>query len=175
VDDLRFPTGRFSSVKRPLTREERGAKIEAIRVAPNRLREAVAGLEDGQLDTPYRDGGWTVRQVVHHVVDSHVNAYTRFRLALTEDNPTIRPYQEKLWAELPDAKTLPVEASLAILDALHARWVALLDTLGPEQCRRPLHHPESGDQTIDSLLELYAWHGAHHTAHITGLRSRKGW
>jgi len=175
VDDLRFPTGRFSSVKRPLTGDERAAKIEAIRVAPARLREAVADLGDVQLDTPYRDGGWTVRQVVHHVVDSHVNAYTRFRLALTEDNPTIRPYQEKLWAELPDAKTLPVEASLVLLDALHARWVALLETLEPEQCRRPLRHPESGDQTIDTMLEVYSWHGAHHTAHVTGLRSRMGW
>jgi len=175
VDDLRFPTGRFSSVKRPLTPGERAAKIEAIRTAPAKLRSAVAGLNDQQLDTPYRDGGWTVRQVVHHVVDSHVNAYVRFRLALTEDNPTIRPYQEKLWAELPDAKTLPPEASLAILDAVHARWVALLETLGPDQCRRPLRHPDSGDMTVDTMLELYGWHGAHHAAHITGLRSRSGW
>jgi uncharacterized damage-inducible protein DinB len=175
VDDLRFPTGRFASVKRPLTPEERAAKIEAIRATPTRLRSAVAGLSDAQLDTPYRDGGWTLRQVVHHVVDSHVNAYARFRLALTEDNPTIRPYQEKLWAELPDAKTLPVESSLAILEALHARWVALLEALAPEQCRRPLYHPESGDMTIDTLLEVYGWHGPHHTAHVTGLRSRRGW
>jgi uncharacterized damage-inducible protein DinB len=175
VDDLKYPTGRFSSVKRPLTPDERAAKIDAIRVAPARLRAAVSGLSEAQLDTPYRDGGWTLRQVVHHVVDSHMNAYVRCRLALTEENPTIRPYQEKLWAELPDAKTLPVEASLAILDALHARWVALLKALAPEHFRRTFHHPESGDHTIDSMLELYAWHGAHHTAHVTGLRSRKGW
>jgi uncharacterized damage-inducible protein DinB len=175
VDDLRFPTGRFSSVKRPLTPAERSAKIEAIRGTPARLRAAVAGLSDPQLDTPYRDGGWTVRQVVHHVVDSHLNAYVRCKLALTEENPTIKPYQEKLWAELPDSKTLPVETSLAMLEALHARWVALLDSLGPEHCRRTLHHPESGDMTIDSLLELYGWHGLHHEGHITGLRARMGW
>ena len=175
MDDLRFPTGRFSSVKRPLTPAERASKIDAIRKTPARLRAAVKGLSDVQLDTPYREGGWTVRQVVHHVVDSHVNAYVRFKLALTEENPTIKPYQEKLWAELPDAKTLPVESSLAILDALHARWVAVLETLGPEQCGRTLKHPESGDMTIDSLLEVYGWHGPHHEAHITGLRARKGW
>ena len=111
LDDLRFPTGRFSSVKRPLTAQERESEIDAIRVAPARIRSAVEGLSDAQLDTRYREGGWTVRQVVHHVVDSHVNAYIRFRLALTEENPTVRPYQEKLWAELPDAKTLPVAPS----------------------------------------------------------------
>jgi uncharacterized damage-inducible protein DinB len=162
-------------VKRPLTPTEREARIDAIRRTPARLRAAVKGLSEAQLDTPYREGGWTVRQVVHHVVDSHVNAYVRFKLALTEENPTIKPYQEKLWAELSDAKTLPVESSLAILEALHARWVALLDTLDPEQFRRTLHHPESGDMTVDSLLEVYGWHGPHHEAHITGLRARKGW
>lgn len=175
MDDLRFPTGRFSSVKRPLTPAERATKIDAIRSTPARLRAAVKGLSDAQLDTPYREGGWTARQVVHHVVDSHVNAYVRFKLALTEENPTIKPYQEKLWAELPDARTQPVEPSLAILEALHARWVGLLETLAPEQWRRTLHHPESGDMTIDSLLEVYSWHGPHHEAHITGLRARKGW
>jgi uncharacterized damage-inducible protein DinB len=175
VDDLRFPTGRFSSVKRALTSGERAAKIEAIRAAPSKLRAAVAGLSDEQLDTPYRDGGWTVRQVVHHVVDSHLNAYVRCRLALTEENPTIKPYQEKLWAELPDARDLPVEVSLDILTALHARWVALLERLSAEQFRRPFRHPESGDQTIDTMLEVYGWHGAHHEAHITGLRARRSW
>lgn len=175
MDDPRFPTGRFSSVKRPLTLDERRARIDAIRAAPGRFRTAVAGLSDAQLDTPYRDGGWTVRQVVHHVVDSHLNAYVRFKLALTEQKPTIRPYDEKLWSELPDAKTLPVEVSLAILEALHTRWVALLDALEAEQFGRPLHHPENGDMTLDSLLELYAWHGRHHEAHVTGLRERSGW
>jgi uncharacterized damage-inducible protein DinB len=174
-DDQRYPTGRFSSVKRPLTPAERAASIEAIRVHPKRIRAAVGGLSESQLDTPYRDGGWTVRQVVHHVVDSHTNAYIRFKLAITEDNPTVRPYQEKLWAELPDAKTMPVEASLSILDGIHARWAVLLESLAPEQFRRPLHHPEMGDITIDTLVELYGWHGAHHVAHITGLRARKGW
>ncbi len=175
VGDSRYPTGRFSSVKRPLTRDERASRIDAIRTHPVRIRAAVAGLGDEQLDTPYRDGGWTVRQVVHHVVDSHTNAYIRFRLAITEDKPTIRPYQEKLWAELPDAKTLPVETSLAILDGLHARWVALLEALTPEQFQRGLHHPEMGDLTVDVLLELYGWHGAHHVAHITALRERMRW
>lgn len=175
TSDPRYPTGRFSSVKRPLTRDERASRIEAIRSHPARIRAAVAGLSDQQLDTPYREGGWTVRQVVHHVVDSHTNAYVRFKLAITEDGPTIRPYQEKLWAELPDARTLPVEASLSILDALHARWVAFLETLTPDQCRRPLHHPDTGELTVDMMLELYSWHGAHHIAHITGLRERMAW
>ncbi|MEQ1854842.1 MAG: YfiT family bacillithiol transferase [Longimicrobiales bacterium] len=174
-DALKYPTGRFSSVRRPLTPEERAARIEAIRALPSTIRAAVAGLDDRRLDTPYREGGWTLRQVVHHVVDSHTNAYIRFKLAVTEDRPTIKPYQEKLWAELPDARTLPVEASLAILDALHARWVAFLQALEPEHFGRPLRHPETGDFTVDMMLELYAWHGAHHVAHITGLRARKGW
>jgi uncharacterized damage-inducible protein DinB len=175
IDDPRYPTGRFASVKRPLTAAERASLIDAIRSHPARMRAAVVGLDDRQLDTPYREGGWTLRQVVHHVVDSHTNAYIRFKLAITEDEPTIRPYQEKLWAELPDAKTLPVEASLSILDALHARWVAFLETLTPEQCRRALRHPEVGDLTVDAMLELYGWHGAHHVAHVTGLRERMGW
>lgn len=174
-DDLRYPTGRFSSVKRPLTQSERAARLDAIRVHPAKLRAAIAGLGDAQLDTPYRDGGWTVRQVVHHVMDSHVNAYIRFKLAITEDKPTVRPYQEKLWAELQDGRTLPVEVSLSVLDGIHARWAVLLDSLTPEQFGRPLHHPDTGDITVDTLLELYAWHGAHHVAHITGLRARKGW
>jgi uncharacterized damage-inducible protein DinB len=174
-DALKYPTGRFSSVKRPLTAQERAERIEAIRAHPAKMRAAVAGLSEAQLDTPYREGGWTVRQVVHHVVDSHTNAYIRFKLAVTEDGPTVRPYQEKMWAELPDARTLPVETSLAILDGLHARWSAFLAALAPEQFRRPLHHPEMGELTVDALLELYGWHGAHHVAHITGLRARKGW
>jgi uncharacterized damage-inducible protein DinB len=175
LDDLRYPTGRFSSVKRPLTPAERASKIQAIRETPARMRSAVSGLSAEQLDTPYREGGWTVRQVVHHVVDSHVNAYIRFRLTLTEDEPTVRPYKEKLWAELPDAKTMPPETSLAILDGVHARWVALLEALEPQQFQRPLQHPENGPMTLDMLLELYGWHGRHHEAHITGLRERSGW
>ncbi len=174
-ETLKYPTGRFSSLKRPLSTQERAERIDAIRALPVAIRAAVAGLSDAQLDTPYREGGWTLRQVVHHVVDSHTNAYIRFKLAVTEDTPTIRPYQEKLWAELPDARTLPVEVSLAILDTLHTRWVAFLSALEQEQFRRALRHPDSGDFTVDSMLELYAWHGAHHVAHITGLRTRRAW
>jgi DinB superfamily len=175
MDDLRYPIGPFSSVKRVLTNEERRTRIDSIRAHPARMRAAVRGLTDAQLDTRYREDGWTVRQVVHHVVDSHVNAYVRFKLAATEDFPTIRPYEEKLWAELPEAKSAPVEMSLAILDALHARWVAHLEGLGPADFERPLHYPGVGDVTVDLLLELYSWHGRHHEAHITRLRDRSGW
>lgn len=175
MSDVRYPIGPFKSVQRTLTGEERKKLIDAIEAAPARIRAAVSGLSDGQLDTPYRDGGWTVRQVVHHVVDSHVNAYCRFKLALTEDNPTIRTYEEKLWAELPDAKSDPVEGSLAILDTLHPRWVSLLRSMEPEHFERPLHYPGIGDRKVDVLLEIYGWHGAHHEAHITSLRERMGW
>jgi uncharacterized damage-inducible protein DinB len=174
MSDPRYPIGKFKSVRRTLTGEERAELIAAIRETPVRLREAVSGLSDAQLDTPYRDDGWTVRQVVHHVVDSHVNAYCRFKLAATEEHPTIRTYEEKDWAELPDAK-LPPEVSLAILDALHARWVAFLDAMGPEYFERTLHYPDMGDVAVDLLLELYGWHGPHHTAHVTTLRERSGW
>lgn len=174
MDDPRYPIGKFRSVRRTLSREERAALIDAIRETPARMRAAVAGLSDGQLDTPYRDGGWTVRQVVHHVVDSHVNAYCRFKLAATEDHPTIRTYEEKEWAELPDTK-LPPEASLAILDALHARWVAFLEGVEPSYFERTLHYPGTGDVTPDVLLEIYGWHGPHHVAHVTTLRDRNGW
>jgi uncharacterized damage-inducible protein DinB len=149
--------------------------VDAIAVLPTRVREAVAGLHDAQLDTPYRPGGWTVRQVVHHIADSHMNAYVRLRFALTEDHPTIKPYSESAWAELADARTMPVDVSLTLLDGLHARWSALLRSLAPEQFARSLTHPESGEMTIDSLVALYAWHGRHHTAHITELRNSEGW
>jgi hypothetical protein len=162
-------------VGRPLSEVERSALIDAIDGHPGRLRAAVAGLTDEQLDTPYREDGWTPRQVVHHVVDSHVNAYVRFKLALTEDNPTIRTYEEHVWAELPDAKSAPVEGSLAILDALHERWVSVLRNMGPEDFARPLHYPGVGDVTVDALLEIYGWHGPHHEAHVTTLRKRMGW
>ena len=175
MSDVRYPIGPFSSVKRPLEAEERAALIDAIEGHPARMHAAVAGLTDDQLDTPYRDEGWTPRQVVHHVVDSHVNAYVRFKLALTEDHPTIRTYEEHLWAELPDAKSAPVDGSLAILDALHARWVSFLCGLAPEDCGRPLHYPGMGDVTVDLLLEIYGWHGPHHEAHVTNLRERMGW
>lgn len=175
MSDVRYPIGPFSSVGRALTDAERAALIDAIEAHPARMRAAVEGLTDEQLDTRYRDDGWTLRQVVHHVVDSHVNAYVRFKLALTEDNPTIRTYEEQLWAELPDGKTAPVEGSLAILDALHARWVSCLRNMGTEDFARPLHYPGIGDVNVDLLLEIYGWHGPHHEAHVTSLKERMGW
>ena len=172
--DPRYPIGRF---EQPLeaTPELRRQAIEVIAEAPAKLRAAVAGLSPVQLDTPYREGGWTVRQVVHHVPDSHLNAYVRLRLALTEEQPAIRPYQENLWAELPDAKSGPVEVSLALLDALHGRWVRLWRSLSAEQFGRVFIHPDYGPRTVDWLVFLYAWHGRHHTAHITELRRQKAW
>lgn len=173
MTDLSYPIGRWQR-ERSLDPQQRAARIGEIAAAPAALRRAVAGLEPEQLDTPYRPAGWTVRQVVHHVPDSHLNAYVRLRLALTEDNPTIRPYDEKLWAQLPDARAEP-EVSLLLLDALHRRWVLLLEALPPADFARPLHHLEMGDLTVDELLSLYAWHGRHHVAHVTALRERKGW
>ncbi len=174
-DDPRYPTGPFRSVGRKLTPAEREALIDAIAAHPDRMRAAVAGLGDAQLDTPYRDGGWTVRQVAHHVVDSHLNAYIRFKLAVTEEMPRIVTYEQAVWAELPDGKTAPVEGSLRILDALHARWVSFLRALPPEAFARTLDHPEMGRMTVDALLEHYGWHGPHHEAHVTKLREREGW
>ena len=173
--DLRYPIGRFSLEGEP-TDERRQDWIAAIASTPTELRAAVAGLTDAQLDTPYRPGGWTVRQVAHHVPDSHLNAYTRFKLALTEDEPTIKPYDEARWAELPDARSAPVEPSLSLLASLHERWVLLLRQLGPEEFARTFHHPEHGRAlALGKVLAMYAWHGRHHTAHITRLRERMGW
>jgi hypothetical protein len=170
VTDLRYPIGPFAYDGR-MTDARRAECVARIAAAPARLRAAVAGLDDAQLDTPYRPGGWTVRQVVHHLPDSHINAYTRIRLALTEDTPTIKPYEEARWAELPDARTLPIDISLALLEALHARWVPLLRGLGAGDGARQLRHPEHGRlMPIDELIALYAWHGEHHIAHVTGLR-----
>jgi hypothetical protein len=174
-DDLRYPIGKFS-YDGTMTDARRTECVARIAAAPAGFRAAVAGLDDRQLDTPYRPGGWTVRQVVHHVPDSHLNAYTRIRLALTEDIPTIKPYEEARWAELPDARSLPVEISLGLLESLHARWVPLLQRLGPAEGARQFRHPEHGRlMTIDELLAMYAWHGEHHTAHVTRLRERMGW
>ena len=175
MSDLRYPIGRLAPVGRPLTPQERVVLVDAVAAHPARMRAAVAGLTDEQLDTRYREGGWTLRQVVHHVVDSHVNAYVRFKLALTEDNPTIPTYEEQLWAELPDGKSAPVEGSLAILEALHARWVSCLRNMAPEDFERPLHYPGMGDVKVDLLLEIYGWHCPHHEAHITSTRERHGW
>ncbi|MDQ3138534.1 MAG: putative metal-dependent hydrolase [Gemmatimonadota bacterium] len=175
MTDLRYPIGQFS-YDGAMTSARRAGCVARIAAAPGRLRAAVSGLDDARLDTPYRPGGWTVRQVIHHVPDSHLNAYTRIRLALTEDTPTIKPYEEARWAELPDARTLPVEVSLTLLDALHARWVALLGCLGAADGARRFRHPEHGRlMTVDELLAMYAWHGEHHAAHVTGLRERMGW
>ena len=161
--------------KSRLTPDERTAAIATIADSPRRLRDAVKGLTDAQLDTPYRPGGWTVRQLVHHVADSHMNAYGRFRLALTEENPTIKPYDEAKWAELADARTLPVDVSLTLLDAMHQRLDTLLKSAGDDAFQRTLNHPENGPMTLDTLLGIYSWHGRHHAAHVTGLRERMRW
>ena len=174
MEALKYPVGRFDAAAE-VAHSQRAALIDSIADTPRRLREAVHGLNDSQLDTPYREGGWTVRQVVHHVPDSHLNAYTRFRLALTEDGPTIRPYDESAWARLPDAASAPVDVSLQLLAALHTRWDLLLRTLAESDYARPLHHPEMGRMTIGTLLRMYEWHGRHHVAHIMGLRQRNGW
>ena len=174
-EDLRFPVGRFQPPAK-VTAEERRAWIAELAAAPAKFRAAVEGLNDAQLDTPYRPGGWTVRQVIHHVPDSHLNSYTRFRLALTEDNPTIKPYHEDRWAQLADARTMPIEVSLVLLESLHERWVRLLDSMTPEQFARTFVHPQQNRTiSLDGNLALYAWHCRHHTAHITKLRERMGW
>ncbi|PYO40744.1 MAG: putative metal-dependent hydrolase [Gemmatimonadetes bacterium] len=174
MSDLHYPIGRFEPVT-SLAPAQRVTCIDQIAAAPDGLRRAVTGLDDRQLDTPYRPGGWTVRQVVHHVPDSHLNAYTRFKLACTEDSPTIKTYEEARWAELPEARTAPIDVSLDLLTALHRRWVLFLRLLGPDDFARTVRHPEWGSPTVDFLLAQYAWHGRHHTAHITALRDRMGW
>jgi uncharacterized damage-inducible protein DinB len=153
----------------------RSANMQTLRLLPVRLRAAVSGLSDAQLDTPYREGGWTARQVVHHVADSHANCYIRFKLALTEDWPTVKPYDEAAWANLADSRWLPVEVSLAMIEALHGRWVGLLESLSDEDFQKGFEHPELGRQNLAKVLALYDWHSRHHTAHITHLRARQGW
>src|SRR5437899_2609926 len=172
--DIRYPIGKFTW-SGSQTASERSRRIDEIAATPGGMRKAVAGLSDAQLETPYRDGGWTVRQVVHHVPDSHMNSYIRFRFALTENEPTIKPYDEAQWAELIDARTAPIEPSLSLLEGLHQRWTLLLRSLSAEDVKRKFHHPELGVVTIEQYIALYAWHGAHHVAHITSLRERKGW
>ena len=172
--DLRYPIGKLVR-KMQLTAEERRTAIDAIADAPRSLRAAVANLTDAQLDTPYRAEGWTVRQVVHHVADSHMNAYSRFRFALTEENPTIKPYDEAKWAELRDARSMPVDVSLDLLDSMHARLVALLRSLAEAEFQRTLNHTQNGPMTVDALLGMYSWHGRHHVAHVTALRNRMKW
>ena len=171
--DLSYPIGKFH-YEGPYNGEQRHHFIEEIAAAPQRLRSAVHNLRESQLDTPYRPGGWTVRQVVHHLPDSHMNAYIRFKLALTEPNPTIKPYDEKLWAEMADVQ-VPVETSLVLLEALHHRWTTVLRAIQPEQFDYKLRHPELGQLDLDRLLAMYAWHGKHHVAQIMSLRKRLGW
>ena len=172
--DLRYPIGEFK-FEAPLAQDQRQALIERIEQTPARMRAAVAGLNDEQLDTPYRPEGWTVRQVVHHVPESHLTSYIRFKLAITEDEPVIKPYFEDRWAELDDARTAPIALSLDLLETLHGRWVWFLRSLNEKDWQRTFRHPELGLVSLDKNVALYAWHGQHHVAHITSLRERKGW
>jgi len=173
--DPRYPVGKFTMPTSALSAAERRELVNQIAATPARMREAVAGLSASQLDTPYRDGGWTVRQVVHHVPDSHMNAYTRVKLALTEEQPTIKPYDEAAWAKLNDVRDTPVETSLILLETLHQRWDTILRAMTDADFERTLLHPAMGVMTLDGLIAMYAWHGRHHVGHITSLRSRSGW
>ena len=173
-EDLRYPVGDFAGPVEQ-TPQQRRAMIAVIAALPENLRSAVSGLNDAQVNTPYREGGWTVRQLVHHVADSHINAYVRVRRALTEDWPAVSAYDEKLWAELPDARTLPILVSLQLLEALHRRWVALFESLTEEQWQRGYVHSEDGRQKLADVVQVYAWHCRHHVAHVTELRKRMGW
>lgn len=173
LEDLRYPIGRF----RPPASSDpavRAGQITALRLLPSMLQNAVNGLTQLQLDTPYREGGWTVRQLIHHIADSHANAYVRTKLALTEDWPTIKPYDEAAWARLADSR-LPIDGSLAMIAAMHERWVALLESLSDADFERGYIHPENGRQNLATVLAVYAWHSRHHTAHITSLRTRQNW
>ncbi len=170
-NDPRFPIGKFNAEEF----QSRDENAKTIARLPDSLRAAVDGLSDEQLDTPYREGGWTLRQTVHHVADSHINSLCRFKLALTEDeSPTIRPYYEDRWAELADSR-MPVDISLNIIDGVHSRWTALLESMTDDDFKREFIHPETGRWTLERVLALYAWHSLHHTAHVTALRSRRGW
>lgn len=174
MSDPRYPIGKFSFTA-PLTKEQKQDHLTDIERTPERLRAALRGLTDEQLNTPYREGGWTARQVTHHVPDSHMNAYIRFKLALTEDDPTIKPYMEDRWADLAESKQAPVELSLALLDSLHERWMMVLRNMTTDDWKRTFRHPEMGPMTLDKTLALYSWHGKHHTAHVTALREKMGW
>ena len=173
--DLRYPVGKFEKPASLHTSDQRRELIDQIAATPARMRAAVAGLSGAQLETPYRDGGWTVRQVVHHVPDSHMNAYTRVKLALTEHEPTIKPYDEAAWARLNDVRETPIETSLVLLEMLHQRWDTILRSMSDADFSRTLLHPDHGVITLDWLVAMYAWHGRHHVAHITSLRARNAW
>ena len=172
--DLQYPVGRFE-FPREVSSQDCERFIQEIAETPANLRAAVTGLSAGQLDMPYRPGGWTVRQVVHHLPDSHLNSYVRFKLALTEDEPTIKPYYEDRWAELQEAKTAPIEVSLVLLDSLHKRWVLMLCSMKSEDWKRSFRHPDLGVVSLEKNVALYSWHGRHHVGHITSLRERMGW
>jgi hypothetical protein len=174
MSDPRYPIGKFEFAG-PTDETQRAQLINEIEQTPRALRAAVNGLSLKQLETPYRDGGWTLRQVIHHVPESHMNAYIRFKLALTEDEPTIKPYLEDRWAKTQDVQNTPLETSLTLLDSLHDRWVRLLRGMKPEDWKRTFRHPELGTVSLEKNLALYAWHGRHHTAHITELKKRLGW
>lgn len=172
--DPRYPTGKFE-MPAQITTTLRQDAIRKIAETPAKIRAAVGGLSDAQLDTPYREGGWTVRQVVHHVPDSHMNAYVRLKLALTEDKPTIKPYAEDKWAQLADSVSTPIATSLSLLETVHERFVILLRSLSDADFSRKLIHPDHGERDLNWLVFIYAWHGAHHTAHITELRKKNNW
>jgi len=174
MENLQYPIGRFHWPGRS-TLSDRSGWVRTIATTPRMLQDAIAGLTPEQLDVPYRDGGWTVRQVVHHYADDHMNTYVRFKLALTEEAPLIKGYSEGLWAELPDARTGPIEPSLQLLAALHERWVLAWESMPETDWGRTFVHPVRGPVSLDHLASLYAWHGLHHVRHITGLRERKGW
>jgi uncharacterized damage-inducible protein DinB len=174
MSDPRYPIGKFT-FDGPPSEVQRSKFIDEIEQTPAALRAAIKNLSPEQIETPYRDGGWTVRQVVHHVPESHMNAYMRFKLALTEDDPAIKAYMEDRWARTPEVESTPVEVSLALLEPLHNRWVRLLRSLKPQDWKRTFRHPELGLVSLDRNLALYAWHGKHHVAHITELRKRMGW
>ncbi len=174
MTDPRYPIGKFSFAD-PLTAQQKKQYLDDIEQTPARLRAAVQGLSEEQLNTPYREGGWTVRQLAHHVPDSHMNAYIRFKLALTEDEPTIRPYMEDRWAELPESRQAPIAVSLVLLDSLHQRWTMVLRNIPDADWRRTFRHPEMGLLSLEKTLALYAWHGRHHVAHVTTLREKMGW
>jgi hypothetical protein len=172
---LRYPIGEYEFAGPRLSAPDRAAAIEAMTVLPVQVHLAASGLSRAQLDTRYRPGGWMLRQVVHHLADAHINGYLRTRLLLTEDAPMVRTYEQSLWAELPDVRRVTIDASLSLLEALHERWTALLRELAPDDFARSFRHPHWGPVTLDQQIDLVAWHGRHHTAHVTSLRSRMGW
>jgi hypothetical protein len=174
LERLRYPIGRFDP-KAELPAAARGSAIESIAGTPARFRKAIAGLTETQLDTPYREGGWTIRQLIHHVPDSHLNAYVRFKLALTEEVPTIKPYDEAAWATLADSRSTPIETSLALLESIHTRWDIIMRSMSDSDFQRRFNHPEWGNLDLTWMVRMYEWHGRHHAAHITSLRQRLGW